>query len=190
MGGSYGHMLVVGATAQTIASAFDKDPAYLIPFQDSVAVFTEFAAADAESAAIELSSRVAATVFAFAVLDDDVLAGGVCRAGETVAQFMVPTLEEYHGIDHDEMELMGEYLGEETPGAGTESDPVGFVLAADSGDPRAARKVLERTGVTATERHAELLDALGLPSAIAGWDFDSIAPDVSGFTGPSPIRLP
>ena len=187
MGGSYGNILAIGATGDGIVEALGNDPAYLASFDGAVAVFSEAAVMDTMSRAIEISALVAGDIIGFSVFDDDVLGCVLCRAGEVIAEVTVPSLEDYAGISADELELMAEAFGEAAPGAGNVDDPVGFVNGVGRGDARQALGVLgdDYGGdrVVATERHRDLLAALALPTAIAGWDYYQFEAGIDGFEG-------
>jgi len=187
MGGSYGHLLGIGLRRQALVDVLGDDPAYVASFGDVIALFSEAAAIDTLSRAVELSALVDGDIVAFSVFDDDVLACGLCRHGQVVAEVTVPSLEDYVGISADELELMAEFMGEAPPGAGNADDPLGFVHGVGRGDVRQALAVLSdaygEDRVFATDRHRDLLAALELPTAIAGWDYFQFEAGIEGFEG-------
>lgn len=159
MGGSYGHILALGLTSESVVVALGNDPAYLASFGDAVAIFSEGAAVDTVSRAVEMSALVAGDIVGFSVFDDDVLGCALCRCGEVVAEVTVPTMDDHAGISADELELMAEVLGEAAPGAGNTDDVAGFVNGVGRGDARQALDVLDEDyggdQISATERHRD-----------------------------------
>ncbi len=194
MGDTYGHVIALTTSVEAVSRALGNEPAFISAIDDTVLVFSEGAVSDSETVAAELSAATNTTVVGFSVLDDVVLAGALCQHGEIIASVAVPTLDDYVGIDADELELMAEYLGESVPDAGSTSEPTSFVMGVGATDPRRALVVLSDSydngaPVSATNRHRDLLAALGLPEAAAGWDYYRFENGTAGFEGPPPIRV-
>jgi|GEM_PF-5365228 len=191
MGASDGQLLALGASRADIVEALGNEPAYLASLETSTVIFSRTAAMDPHGAAVELSRLLPNDVLAFFVHDDDILACALCRGGETIAEVSVPTVEEYAGIDADELELMAEYLDEDVPSEGSQNDPTGFVMGVGTGDLKQALHVLSDEGLRemATDRYRDLLAALELPTAIAGWSYYAFEQGIDGFEGPTPTRI-
>ena len=188
MGGSYGNILAIRTTREAMVAALGNDPAYLATFGHTVVVFSESAAVDTMSRALEISRLVKCDIIGFAVVDDDLLGCVLCRGGQAVAEVTVPAIEDYMGISADELELMAEAMGEAAPGAGNTDDPAGFVNGVARGDLRGALAILsddygDDDHIAATDRHRALLQALELPTATAGWDYYRFDAGIEGFEG-------
>ena len=188
MGGSYGHVLAIGCSRDEVAEVVGNDPTYLATFDDVIAIFSQAAVEDTMSRCIELSAQLDGDCVGFFVFDDDVLACVHCRSGDALAEVTVPTMAEYAGIDEDELALMAEMFDEDQPTAGSTDDPVAFVTGLGRGDQQRAIAVLGTDfgggdHVSATARHRELLEALELPTSVAGWDYYAIEADGQGFEG-------
>lgn len=160
-----------------------------------------YARADDEACAPVLGEQVTgilgATGITVGVMGDDVLFWAVHRAGQEVASGAVPDPAEVCGGDAggggrrmiDPSTGMPVIVDEPAPAG----DPAAELVAAlGRGDVDAVREALADDGehVMATDRHSDLVTALGIPHEAVSWGYRYIAHSADDSTDLAALGLP
>jgi hypothetical protein len=203
MGSSYANLTVVGSTVKAVIGALSGQEALVSPVHaGTVGVFP----ADEENGwpllGQHLSSALKRPVVGALVYDDDVLNVLTWVDGDLADDLCVPDPAEVFGpeqagaaaefLEFADLAEMGIDAGAMGwgPGASPGHDPRRLVELLGRGDAAAVRRVVEAEYVLASERHADLAEALGLPMAFAGWGFRYLSHQDDGFTGGPLTKAP
>jgi hypothetical protein len=176
MGSFYGNLTVLDTDVDAVAAVAPR-PAFLAQVGPDVVVFAAVdepvvTTGDACSA---LLGRIAVGV---SVFDDDLLVLSVHHAGATACSGSIPDPEEVFGEPDPSM-----------PPVLSPSDAVALVNAVGRGDPDVLAAVLSGEDLFASDTHAKLVAALGLPACAVGFGHRYLATDPGGFAGPPLIAL-
>lgn len=191
MGSFYCNLVVVDGDADEVRGALAGMNALCSGrIDDAVAVFPDDHDGTIDPAAAVLSSRVDGLVLAASVYDDDIFACSVWRHGELLAQAQVPDPAAYFGLDPAELEDLDEVAGEVGVSKPLAEGAEAVVDALARGDRTRAIAVLTGDYVMATDRHSDLLAALGLPTFAAGWGHQYLTgPDADRYDGPPLVTV-
>jgi hypothetical protein len=175
MGAFYSSVTVFGTGLEKIDQVCDR-PAFIVADTDMTVVFSE---ADDEGGGDlpegALSAALEAVTLSVMVHDSDLLALFVHRNGELIVQGCVPDPDEYFGTE---------------PGEGPEAlSGTVLVSALGRGDAAALDAALVNDVTFAEDRHAAVLQALGLRTWSVGFGYRYIDADPAAFAGPTPVRL-
>lgn len=175
MGSFYANVVVVGATVDQVAAVV-PGPALLAADGDVVAAFC---AADEPqpTTAAALAAALGCPVVAAAVFDDDLLVVEAHGQGRAV-ELAVPDPDELFGDD--------EPTGGPGPGP---AEAAALVAVVGRGDPDAVAAVLGADVLFASDRHGQLLGALGLPTWAAGWGHRYLSEEPGAFPGPALVAV-
>ncbi|MFN0026355.1 MAG: hypothetical protein ACKV2O_04090 [Acidimicrobiales bacterium] len=180
MGSSYENLMVLGGSEARVRQVLAGTGSLMTAEAGGVlVVFHEERMGD-EGLLEALSA--AATVLHFAVLDDDLLLCGLWRGGELRYEICVPDPARYFGEELDGPD--GAEPGGADDGTGVERSARAYAIGVGSGDPERAIGVLDGDYVFATERHRDLLEALGLPTFVAGWGLQYLTDQRDNYDGP------
>lgn len=170
MGSFYGNVTLIGIDPDVVEAALDG-PAFAYADGNKVVVF---AAADDPSpqSGARLSGALDCVAFSVGVHDDDILFFEVHRSGHALMAGAIP--------DPAEVFDMGE--------PADPPDAAELVAALGQGDPVKTAAALAGDFVFASERHAALADALGLPAGAAGWGYRYLDQDGDAYEGPTLTR--
>lgn len=195
MGNFYGNVTVLGSSLERVR---EVAPPPVMAFEegDTVVVFAEVDDNGVCVSAQLMSEALGAVTFSASVHDDDILGFAVHDGGRVVGIGEVPDSSEYFGLDDETIAaLVAEADGgipkellDATPD-GPPLDAEALVRALGRGDVGAAAAALSGDFVFATERHAALAEALGLPTAAAGWGYRYLDRDSEHYTGPPLTRF-
>lgn len=177
MGSSYVNVTLLDAGVDAVRAIAPR-PSFVAVSGSDVVVF---AAADDVGAPVvgaELARAMGGTGISVGVHDDDILFWEVHRDGGTIAAGAVPDPAAFFGLGADEMAdmvEMGELEGFDdaaAPSAAGSGDAAADLVAAlGRGDLDAVRAALADERTFATDRHAALAAALGLPATAVGWGY-------------------
>jgi hypothetical protein len=203
MGSFYANLTVVGATPELVIGSLSGQEAFVSQLQGgTVGVFP----ADEENGwpllGQHLSVALRVPVVGALVHDDDILNVLTWHGGELVDDLCVPDPVDVFGPevagmaaeiaefgDLAEMGIDAAAMGW-GPGASPGHDAQRLVDLLGRGDPAAVRRVVEADYVMATERHADLAEALGLPTAFAGWGYRYLSMQGDEFSGGPLTKAP
>lgn len=205
MGSSYANLTVVGATTDAVVGALSGQEALVTqPRGGAVGVFP----ADEENGwpllGQHLSAALGTTVVGALVFDDDILNVLTWVDGELVDDLCVPDPADYFGPEAAasasaaELAEFGDLaeLGIDAgamglgPSASPGHDAQRLVELLGRGDAAEVRRIVESDYVFATERHADLAAALGLPTELAGWGHHYLTRHGDDFAGGPLIAAP
>jgi len=203
MGSSYANLTVVGATTDAVIGALSGQEALVTHARGGiVGVFP----ADEENGwpllGQHLSAALRTAVIGALVFDDDILNVLTWIDGELVDDLCVPDPADYFGPgaaaaaaemaefgDLAEMGIDAGALGL-GPSASPGHDARRLVELLRRGDAAEVRRVVEGDEAFATERHAKLAAALGLPAEFAGWGHHHLTRAGDDFAGGPLIAAP
>jgi hypothetical protein len=206
MGSSYANLTVVGATTDGVIGALSGQQALVTqPRDGAVGVFP----ADEENGwpllGQHLSAALKTAVVGALVYDDDILNVLTWVDGELVDDLCVPDPAQVFGPEMAgmaaEMAEMAEFgdlaeMGIDAaamgwgPSASPGHDARRLVDLLGRGDAAEVRRVVDGDYVFASERHAELAAALGLPTSVAGWGHHYLTRHGDDFAGGPLISAP
>jgi hypothetical protein len=203
MGSSYANLTVVGATTAAVIGALSGQPALVTqPRRGAVGVFP----ADEENGwpvlGQHLSKALRTAVVGALVFDDDVLTALTWIDGELVDDLCVPDPVEVFGpeaalaaaeiAEFGDLAEIGIDAGAMGLGAAGSPghDARRLVERLGQGDAAEVRRVVEATYVFASERHADLAAALGLPDGFVGWGHRYLTLQGDDFAGGPLISAP
>src|SRR6185369_2901482 len=118
--------------------------------------------------------RLQGVAFSATVHDDDILMMEVHVRGELVASRSIPDPEEYFGFGGGELDA----------DPTSRVDGASLVAALGRGDGPALQAAFDADFLFASERHAAVVDALGLPDAAVGWGYRYLTQDGDAYQGP------
>lgn len=196
MGSSYANLVVVGATTEAVIGALSGQPALVSqPRGGAVGVFP----ADEENGwpllGQHLSKVLRTTVVGALVFDDDILNLLTWIDGELVDDLCVPDPVEVFGpeaaamaaemAEFGDLAEIGIDAGAMGFGAsdGPGHDAARLVARLGRGDAAEVRRVAAADYVFASERHADLATALGLPTDFVGWGHHYLSTNREHFGG-------
>lgn len=203
MGSSYANLTVVGATADAVIGALSGQEALITqPRDGAVGVFP----ADEENGwpllGQHLSAALRTAVIGALVFDDDILNVLTWIDGELVDDLCVPDPADYFGpeaaasaaemAEFGDLAEMGIDAGAMGLGPSTSPghDARRLVDLLGRGDAAEVRRSVEGEYTFATDRHAELAGALGLPTEFAGWGHHDLTNHGDDFAGGPLIAAP
>lgn len=167
MGATYSSCVVLGSALEDVIRALSDRTAYVGETEnDVVVVFDHDDDHDVGDGTLagHVSSELDCRVLEVAIFDDDFAVFAVVRDGEIMAEL---------SVGDDEV---------------TSPDVNAFVEALERGRLDDVHAALSGGWHDASELHASVLTALGLPNDIAGWGFRYLERDAEGaYTGP-PLR--
>lgn len=182
MGNFYTNVTLIDVELEQVRAVL-AEPAFLAAGENAVVVFASVDEdAPEEGTAPLLSAAFGCRALAVSVHDDDILAFMVFDRGELVVNGAVP----------DPALVFGDEFGEMLAEMGKQFPPVdaeAVVGALGRGDVEAVRVVLTDDFVFATERHAALCSALGLPTFGAGWGYRYLQSSPEHFKGPELVAV-
>lgn len=180
MGSSYTSVTLVGTKLDQVREVA-IGPAYLAESDGVVVVFSE-ADDSGNLSGPSLSGALGCVALTTTVFDDDVLMISVHTRGEPVGELGIP----------DPMAMFGDVDlgGGEAPFEdGTALDAAALVAAVGRGDVAQVQTAFAKEYVFASERHQDVVAALGLPSAAVAWGYRYLTEDREHYTGPALIAV-
>jgi hypothetical protein len=202
MGSSYANLTVVGATTDAVIGALSGQEALVTQAPGGmVGVFP----ADEENGwpllGQHLSAALRTAVIGALVFDDDILNMLTWVDGELVDDLCVPDPVEHFGPEAAAMAEIAEFgdlaeLGIDAgamglgPSTSAGHDARRLVELLRQGDAAEVRRVVEGEYAFASDRHAELAAALGLPTEFAGWGHRYLSLNGDDFPGGPLIAAP
>jgi len=202
MGSSYANLTVVGATTDAVIGALSGQEALVTqPRGGAVGVFP----ADEENGwpllGQHLSAALRTAVIGALVFDDDILNVLTWIDGELVDDLCVPDPADHFGPEAASAAEMAEFgdladmgIDAGAMGLGPSSSPGHdarrLVDLLRRGDAAEVRRIVRGEYAFATDRHAELAGALGLPIEFAGWGHHYLTRQGEDFAGGPLIAAP
>lgn len=194
MGSSYGNVTLLGTSIDAVLGAAPR-PAFVVADGDAVVVFAEVDDQGALTSGAALSAALGCVAVSAGVHDDDIFFVEVHVAGRAVASAAVPDPAAYFDLGSDVLAELAALDPEMLAAAGIDADaltgpPAGafdadaVVQALGRGNPSAVRAALDADVVFATERHAAVVEGLGLSRAAVGWGHRYLVHDRGRYGGP------
>lgn len=177
MGSFYGNVTALDVTLDAVRAVAAR-PALVAQVGADVVVF---AAVDdpMPTSGGALSAALGCTVVSTAVHDDDLLLVEVHRAGHAVLTGAVPDPAEVFGVEDPTL-----------PPVLDDAQAEALVTAVGRGDVASVAAVLAAEALFASDAHAALAVALGLPACSVGWGHRYLVEDTGAFGGPPLEPLP
>lgn len=193
MGNSYCNVTLLGTNVDDVRSVAPRS-AFVTSQHDAVVLFAEADDEGTSRSGERLSAVLGCVAVSVTVHDDDIFVFEVHDRGRSVVSFAVPDPAEFFGFEPEMLtdfdpELLDEIGGlSPSDGAGVPA-PDAIVAAVQRGDVDAVGAALAEDVVFATQRHAAMAEALGLPLAAVGWGYRYLSRDAQSYTGPPLTRL-
>jgi hypothetical protein len=170
---------VLGASKSAVVEACSK-PAFVASHDDGTLVV--FCAGDdlgGDLTGDRLSARLGCRTMYCSVWTSDRFAYGVYSDGELLTTGIVPLPEEFFGIT----DMVSANERSQGP------QPEVLIAALGRGDLVALTTAFSEDFASAEERHAAVLNALGLPTSSVGWGYRYLANDSAGFSSSASITM-
>lgn len=183
MGSTYGNFVVVGASQDAVIAALGDESAFVAA--ESGGAVAVFPVGEAPSSGERLSAELRAPIVGAIVYDDDIFSLTTYVQGELVDEVTVPDPAAHFGVDVQDLVESGLDPAEIGLGDSLGHDPERVVGALGRGDADRLRAALsdDDSSIFASDRHAAVLEALGLPADAAGWGYHYLQKDPELFNG-------
>lgn len=172
VGSFYANLTVLDTDLDAVAAVAPR-PAFLARVGPDVVVFAAVDEPIVTSGEV-LSAVLDRVTVAVSVFDDDLLVLSVHDEGSAACSGSIPDPAEVFGEPDPSM-----------PPALSPSDALALVDAVGRGDPDALAVALTGDDLFASDTHAKLVAALGLPAVAVGFGHRYLSADPGGFPGPA-----